>query len=225
MSRVQAMFKLMTNKVSAGLIEGAEQWQRRYEKGEDRWELGAAAPPLAAAIRDYAMSSEGKAVKTNGRAIVPGCGRGHEVFLLAELGFTAVGVDFADIAIADAIAGAKVRNLPATFVQADWMICGYGDGWAAHFQLLIEHTCFCAINPTQRADYVKSAARVLATGGLLLGLLWDCGREGGPPFTVSPDEMRHYFALENGFAIERLEPAQSSLPQRAGEWLMVARRL
>src|SRR2546430_12431600 len=51
-----------------------------------------------------------------GRAVVPGCGRGHDVIELARRGFDALGVDFARSAVRDAraLAAREERALPAT---------------------------------------------------------------------------------------------------------------
>jgi SAM-dependent methyltransferase len=70
-------------------------WDRRYREGRDGWELGQPAPPL----QDF-FSHHPLAPHPPGRVLVPGCGRGHEARLLAELGFAVVGLDFSAEAIA-----------------------------------------------------------------------------------------------------------------------------
>jgi thiopurine S-methyltransferase len=67
----------------------ASRWDQRYQEGSDGWELGQPAPPLAQFLRSYPLAPQAP-----GRVLVPGCGRGHEVVLLADLGFGAIGLDF-----------------------------------------------------------------------------------------------------------------------------------
>ncbi|WP_353617220.1 hypothetical protein [Synechococcus sp. FACHB-909] len=43
---------------------------------------------------------------------------------------------------------------------------------------IVEHTCFCAIDPGRRDAYIATVCRLLAPGGWLLGLFW-CHRKPG----------------------------------------------
>ena len=72
----------------------ASNWDQRYLEGRDRWELGRPAPPLEAFLR-----TDSRAPQPPGRVLVPGCGRGHEVALLADLGYEVIGLDFSSEAI------------------------------------------------------------------------------------------------------------------------------
>jgi thiopurine S-methyltransferase len=193
-------------------------WKQLYADGRDRWELGAAAPPLAARLRG-AMAAGSLAP---GRVIVPGCGRGHEVLLLAELGFDATGLDFVDEVLIPARAEAERRGLVASFVAGDWFAAADRPGWAGSFDLVVEHTCFCAIDPGRRDEYVDVASALLRPGGRLLGLLWNCGAAGGPPWDTAPDDMRRIFGRR--FTVDVLEPAEGSVSQRRGEWMIEAHR-
>jgi len=120
---------------------------------------------------------------------VPGCGRGHEAALLAELGYEAIGLDFSSEAIqrAQAVQGSDRTQL--RWLQADLF-----DGAAlaaagittGSLQGVLEHTCFCAIDPAQREAYLDTVARLLARGGWLLGLFWCHPRPDGPPWGSDP---------------------------------------
>jgi SAM-dependent methyltransferase len=191
--------------------DAANFWQGLYDTGETRWDLGGPAPPLAAYFADQPAA---------GRAIVPGCGRGHDALMLVERGWQVTGVDFAASAVAAARTAASSRGLAAEFVQLDWFTAADQPGWRGAFDLVVEHTCFCAIEPARRDDYVDTVAALLRPGGQLVGLLWACGREGGPPFHADPDQTRAQ--LGRRLTIDRLEPATGSWPTRVGEWFVVA---
>lgn len=195
---------------------GSAFWQNRYETGGDGWELGRPAPPLEALFR-----GEGPVVAKT--ALVPGCGRGNEVLLLAELGYQVTGVDLAPAAI-DALRRAATERGHAervTAVLGD-ALCHHGPVATAAYDLWVEHTCFCAIDPEQRSAYVQTAARALVPGGRLVGLIWSCGAEAGPPFHTDPGAFTAMLA--DTFDIEQFAPAVGSVESRAGEWLVVARR-
>jgi methyl halide transferase len=191
-------------------------WDQRYREGADGWELGRPAPPLETFLR-----ADSRSLRPPGRVLVPGCGRGHEAALLAELGFEAIGLDFSAEAITRAreLHGAgrpELRWLQADLFDATALEAG---GLApGSLQGVLEHTCFCAIDPARRNAYLEAVVRLLAPGGWLLGLFWCHGRAGGPPWGSDAGELAQQ--LEAAGLRQRVwEPAQGSLPERDNEWL------
>ena len=87
-----------------------------------------------------------------------------------------------------------------------------------------EYTCFCAIDPARRADYVRTMAAILRPGGWLLACFFPLrAQTAGPPFTVSAPEIRRLFAP--AFRLERAFPPLRSARARQGrEWMVLARR-
>lgn len=55
---------------------------------------------------------------------------------------------------------------------------------AGQFDYVIEHTCFCAIDPSLRSAYAQLAAELLAPGGELLAVFFTHSRGGGPPLAL-----------------------------------------
>jgi thiopurine S-methyltransferase len=157
---------------------------------------------------------------------VPGCGRGHEAALLVELGFTAIGLDFSAEAIARAreLHGTELPEL--RWLQADLFdaaaleAAGIGPG---SLQGVLEHTCFCAIDPARRPAYLEVVMRLLAPGGWLLGLFWCHSRPGGPPWGSEAAELEQQFTA-SGLQRRVWEPAQGSQPERDNEWLALWQR-
>ena len=194
----------------------ASNWDQRYLEGSDRWELGRPAPPLEAFLR-----TDSRAPQPPGRVLVPGCGRGHEAALLADLGYEVIGLDFSSEAIqrAQALHGSdrtKLRWLQADlFDGAALAAAGITTG---SLQGVLEHTCFCAIDPAQRGAYLATARRLLAPGGWLLGLFWCHRRPDGPPWGSDPEMLEQQLTAA-GFCQEFWEPAQGSAPERDNEWL------
>lgn len=192
---------------AAGGPSEASFWSHLYRSGDDRWELGRAAPPIVRWLD--AHPPRGK------RALVVGCGRGHEARLLARAGAEVVAIDFA----ADAIEAARelalrdgsrvdfrVRDLFALAADPE------------RYDLLVEHTCFCAIDPARRDEYITVAAEVLVPGGELLGLFYAHGRPGGPPYTVDRAELVARFGRR--FALVADEVPSDSAAQRQGQEIL-----
>ena len=183
-----------------------EFWEHRYQEGTTRWDLGQAAPPLAHLLTQPDAPEPG-------RAIALGCGRGHDALLFARHGFEVLGVDYAPSAIAAATAAATAQELPAQFIQRD--IFELLPEYAGQFDYVIEHTCFCALEPDLRDRYVDLAASLLKPDGKLLGLFFTHDRPSGPPYGSTPEEIRQHF--ERQFEIASLAPTPHSVPSRQNE--------
>jgi len=184
-------------------------WEALYRDGDDGWELGVATPPL---VRWFAAHSpRGK------RALVVGCGRGHEARMLHHAGARVTAIDFAEPALAAA------RKSSA--LEIDWRLLDLfalpkaGEKW----DLLVEHTCFCAIDPARRDEYVDVVAGALVPGGELVGLFYAHGRPGGPPFTTTDEELERRFTAR--FAIDHREVPPDSVARRAGDERLLRMRL
>ena len=200
----------------AAISAEAAAWDQRYHDGRDGWELGQAAPPLAAFLQNDPLAPQ-----PPGRVLVPGCGRGHEAALLARLGFTVIGLDISAAGLAEArrLQGAdrpELRWLQADLFDAAALdAAGLTEG---SLQGVVEHTCFCAIPPQRRADYLRTVTRLLAPGGWLLGLFWCHSRPDGPPYGSDPRQLAGQLA-DSGLEKRLWQPAQGSVPQRPEEWL------
>jgi SAM-dependent methyltransferase len=181
-------------------------WEQRYQEGSARWDLGQAAPPLRHLL-------EQSTVLTPGKAVILGCGRGHEALLFASHGFEVIGVDYAPSAIAAATQAADKRGLAANFLQCD--IFDLLPEYEAQFDYVVEHTCFCALEPSLRDRYVDLASALLKPKGQFIGLFFTHNRPGGPPYGSSPQEIRQRF--ERRFEIGTLALTPHSVASRHQE--------
>ena len=201
-------------------------WDQRYREGSDRWELGTPAPPLKQFLCEHPLAPRPPA-----RVLVPGCGRGHEAALLASMGFAAVGLDFSAEALQEArrLHGEQPGQL--SWLQADLLdsaalvAAGLGPGSCDG---VLEHTCYCAIDPALRPAYRQTMARLVRPQGWLLGLFWCHGRPGGPPYGSDVEALQSDFQAV-GFTQEVWSPATHSAPgpdgePRDNEWLGLWRR-
>lgn len=181
-------------------------WETKYQADQFRWDLGQPAPPLV----DFFVT---EAAPRTGKVIVPGCGRGHDAVFLAQQGLEVTAVDFAPSAIAATASLAQAQNVSVALLESD--IFELSLSYPNQFQLLFEHTCFCAIAPEKRPKYVELAATILAPQGLLFGIFFTHNRPGGPPFGSTPEEIKTLFA--NQFEILTLAAIKNSVPSRQGD--------
>lgn len=181
-------------------------WEQRYQAGTPRWDLGQPAP----AFKTLLESADAPQV---GSAIALGAGRGHDALFFAQQGFTVTAVDFAPSAIQALERQAQAQNLSVQLLQRN--IFELVPEFAGQFNYVIEHTCFCAIDPALRPAYAQLAADLLAPGGELLAVFFTHQRPGGPPFGTTPAEVRQLFAPH--FDVISLEPVTNSIPSRRGE--------
>jgi SAM-dependent methyltransferase len=160
-------------------------WEQRYQSGDMPWEKGEAAPPLV----DWLSRN-----KIEGRILVPGCGCGHDVRALAATGAEPIGIDIAPSAIthADGLPriGLERYRIENLFELSPELV--------GAFDLVFEHTCFCAIDPARRPDYVAAVAGTLKPNGRLLAIFYlDPGHDhpdDGPPYGVTREALDGLFS-------------------------------
>lgn len=185
----------------------AADWNQRYSGGNvPGWDLGRPSPVV---LRLLPVVHHPPA-----RVLVPGCGLGHDARAMENRGYRVVALDLAPAAAerARAVNGLDVQV--GDFLQSDF---------AGGFDLLLEHTLFCAIRPADRDRYVAAAARALRPGGKLFGAFLDFDNANfpapgvqrpGPPFGTNASDLLHRFSPH--FEVERLEPSGFRFPAGGG---------
>jgi hypothetical protein len=113
---------------------------------------------------------------------------------------------------------ARMTRSLARFELRD--VFALGAEYPAAFDGVWEYTCYCAIDPARRTEYVDVLATIVRPGGFLLACFFPTGSgKGGPPFPVDVDEMR--VLVGRAFRIEREFAPPRSPDARVGKELMV----
>jgi SAM-dependent methyltransferase len=132
------------------------------------------------------------------------------------LGAQVVAIDFAPEAIDEAKRLAAADGAQVDFRRRDLFEL---EKDPERYDLIVEHCCFCAIDPARRDEYTRVMHEVLAKNGELVGLFWAHGRPGGPPFSVTREELDGYFASR--FTIDHVEVPPDSVALRAGQEILL----
>jgi SAM-dependent methyltransferase len=194
-----------------------DDWNARYVTGELTWDLGQASPPLARFLEEGLLPEPGT-------VLVPGCGSGHELPLLARAGHRPIGVDFAPLAVEAARARLAASGLQGRVLRAD-VLDPEIDVAPASVDWVFDQTCYCALPPEHRADYARALARLVRPGGELWALNMRTPYADRAPFDSTPEE--HVAVMERaGFELVlRRALDEESLGRRRGrETLLRLRR-
>jgi SAM-dependent methyltransferase len=195
-------------------VNSASFWEESYRSGRTGWDLGMPTP----VFQRVAESSQ----FPPGKMLVICAGRGYDARMFARLGFQVTAVDFADEAVKE-MQSLLDPDLTMEVMQAD--LFDLPAFMEAEFQYILEYTCFCAIDPQRRAEYIESVSSLLEPGGYYIALAFPIGqRTGGPPFVVAPDELIQPLN-DRGFELITREVPDDSVPGREGiEELLILKK-
>jgi SAM-dependent methyltransferase len=185
-----------------------EFWEKRWASNQIGWDLGQVSPPIA----NYIDQLEDTSIKI----LIPGCGNAYEAEYLHQKGFKEVYI--VDIS-KSAIEAFKKRYplFPEFHIIHDDFFNLQGQ-----YDLIIEQTFFCAINPQLRKKYVQQMTKLLKPGGKLVGLLFNVQFSGGPPYGGQKNEYLKLFKTH--FNIEVMDTAYNSIQPRQNNELFVILR-
>jgi SAM-dependent methyltransferase len=190
-------------------IEKPDYWMDAYKlEPNPGWNLNDAAE----AFKD--MLPRLKLPKS--RILVLGAGEGHDAALFARAGHVVTAVDFSKEGLNRGREKYKdLANLE--FVEAN--IFDLPQEWNRSFDLVVEHTCFCAIPPEQRSELVKVWRKVLHDEGQLIGVFFAMDKRSGPPFGSTEWEIRK--RTESSFQYLFWGRLRNSIPARLGRELFI----
>ncbi len=177
----------------------SNSWNDKYIANNTGWDIGYISTP----IKEYINQLRDKNLKI----LIPGCGNSYEAEYLHKKGFKNVYI--IDIAV-KALENFKKRvpDFPDNhLIHGDFFLLN------KKFDLILEQTFYCAINPKQRDTYVKKMYDLLNVNGKLVGILFQFPlTEKGPPFGGSKEEYLNRFSKY--FKIEILEDCYNSITAR-----------
>jgi SAM-dependent methyltransferase len=168
----------------------------------ENWIRTGALRPMVSAEARASGSDDARAT----RVLVPGCGSGHEVALLAEWGFDVTAVDFAPAALEQT--RARLHRLmqsgdgqQMTRVELiEHNLIDYAP--TVQFDAIYEQACLCSIYPDNWVPYAENLSRWLKPGGRLFALFVQMIRAGasqgvieGPPYHCDVNAMRALFPV------------------------------
>jgi len=180
-----------------------ERWEARYQSGDMPWEKGAPSPGLVDFLAAHPELPRGA-------VCVPGCGAGHDVREFARAGFDVCGFDIAPSAIRLAEEKTAAAGLKAKFQPADFLC----DEPPRLFDWIFEHTLFCAVQRSERDEYVRAVLRWLKPDGQYLAVNYMIVEDSeGPPFPVTRQELWRRFSPHFELAEEWVP---RSYPNRTG---------
>lgn len=182
----------------------AAYWSRRYQRSETGWDLGQPSAPL----KEYIDSLSDKSISV----LLPGAGNAYEGEYLLQKDFTEVTIlDYAP----EAIEAFRTRSGSDERAR---LLCENFFEHQGSYDLILEQTFFCALDPVLRKDYAPKMHELLKVGGRVAGLLFtEVPNAEGPPFGGSAEEYAELFRKH--FIIEKLEPCYNSIKPRAGREL------
>lgn len=184
----------------------ASYWDERYQQQQTGWDVGYASTP----VKEYIDQLTDKHI----RILIPGAGNAYEARYLSDNGFTDITVlDISSVVIN------RLRTQLGKQYPAIKLVTGDFFDHSGAYDLILEQTFFCALNPVLRQKYVAKMHSLLSGNGKLVGLLFNRNFENSPPFGGNTGEYRQLFS--SVFRMIRLEPCYNSIPERAGNELFL----
>ena len=180
-----------------------EYWENRYKKEETGWAIGSISTP----IKTYIDQLTDKSLKI----LIPGAGNGYEFDYLIQKGFNNVTViDIAKQPILELIE--RNPSKKSNIMECDFFKLN------EKYDLILEQTFFCALDPKLRKKYVEQMHHLLYPKGKLVGLLFDFPLTNeGPPFGGCTEE--YYSLFERTFKIKTLTTSYNSIKPRENKEL------
>ncbi|MBI1781838.1 MAG: methyltransferase [Sphingobacteriales bacterium] len=178
----------------------ADYWSGRYKDDNTGWDIGHVSAP----IKEYIDQLTNKSLAI----LIPGCGNSYEAEYLLKNSFT--NITLIDIS---PVLTKKLEDKFNTFNHKQLtIIAGNFFDLKGKFDLIIEQTFFCALDPALRKAYVDKMYDLLKPGGKIAGVLFNKEFEGGPPFGGTKEEYVQLFA--DKFKIKTMESCYNSIAPR-----------
>lgn len=184
-----------------------EYWSKRYEQKNDGWDIGSISTPL----QEYIHQLTDKKISI----LIPGCGNSYEAAYLLQNGFNNITL----VDISSTLCKIIAHKFAPYIGKGLSIICGNFFELNGQYDLILEQTFFCALDPRLRKSYADKMQCLLKPSGKLVGVFFDRNFEGGPPFSGSESEYRQLFQQQ--FSISIMQLCYNSILPRKGSELFV----
>ena len=196
-------------------------WAKRYAEDHTPWDLGGTHPGLL----DWLTGAGAEVPRAT--VLVPGCGKGHDAVHLARMGSAVDALDIVDLVAAHFAEELAAHGGSFHVSNVLTLDPAAPDAWGGPWDLVYEHTIFCAIDLDQRAAFGAAMARCVRPGGHLVSFLFPVDKprsEGGPPFAATPADL--LAALGDAFELIEDVEVTAGVPDRNwAERRVLCRRL
>lgn len=178
----------------------ASYWDNRYLQNETGWDMHQVSPPL----KEYIDSLKKKDLKI----LIPGCGKAYEAdYLLEKQFYHTTLIDFSQVVTSQL--RKRFEGKPIEIVNENFF------DHEGKYDLILEQTFFCALEPSLREDYVKKCHSLLNEKGKLAGVFFNKQfTPVEPPFIATNAEYHRLF--EPFFTFLKFEPCTNSIGPRLG---------
>tara|TARA_R110000787_G_scaffold109035_2_gene217557 strand:- start:43677 stop:44258 length:582 start_codon:yes stop_codon:yes gene_type:complete len=181
-------------------------WDSKYKSEQTGWDIGYISTPL----KEYFDQLTNKELKI----LIPGGGNSYEGEYLHNLGFKNVYV----VDISATVLTNFQKRVPS-FPNQHLINSNFFD-LKDTFDLVIEQTFFCAINPDLRPEYASKVSELLLVNGKLVGLLFNIPLfKDRPPFGGTKKEYIPYF--NPYFKLDIIETSYNSVLERRDNELFI----
>jgi len=183
------------------VLAGKEYWNNRYLHGKTGWDIGSVSTP----IKDWLDGQANKHIKV----LIPGAGNGYEAEYAFNNGFSNITVlDIAPEPLNN------IKNRVPNFPENNLLLQDFFEH-KGQYDVIVEQTFFCAIDPILRKKYVSKANELLSPEGRIVGLLFNIPfQDLSRPFGGDEKEYRALF--KPSFSIKHLALASNSIKPRSG---------
>lgn len=154
-------------------------WSAKYKSGNIGFDMKGPHPFLVKNLDQF------KFLKS--RVLVLGCGRAHDAEYFARQGHIVTAVDISPKAI-EAAKALYPESANLKYEQQD--ILNLPNSFYNKYDIIWDHTFYCAIPPKHRQELVKLWSKCLSEKGRLLGIFFSMYKPEGPPFGGSELELR-----------------------------------
>ncbi|KAI0259797.1 S-adenosyl-L-methionine-dependent methyltransferase [Gloeopeniophorella convolvens] len=198
-------------------------WDEVWKQNITPWDVGEAQPPLRNLIESKRLP-----LPTNGRALVPGCGRAYDALVIAStLGLDTTAIDISPTAVTAArgvLASVSSDGKEKVSIKEADFFAPVGEE-DPRYDLIYDYTFFVAIPPAMRLSWGRQMSALANPGAYLITLVYPLGLDpegGGPPHFVLPE---HYDGPLQGWTKVISELPEVTRPSHVGkDFLMVWRK-